>query len=91
MAESVLTPAASGDATLAALISRLFSEGYLYGQASIGSYPELPVQSWTYTVRWQFTFDNNIVVVEIQQLYYAAKYTRWLNLSTGTWATDSWS
>ena len=91
LAESLLTPAVSGDTTLATLIRRLSSKGYLYGQASIMSYPELPVQSWTYTVRWQFTFDNNSVAVEIQQLYYAAKYTRWLNLSTGTWATDSWS
>lgn len=91
MAESLLTPAASGVTTLAALIKRLSSKGYLYGQASIMNYPELSVQSWTYTVRWQFTFDNNIVAVEIQQLYYAAKYTRWLNVSTGAWATDSWS
>ena len=91
LAESLLTPAASGDTTLAALIKRLSSKGYLYGQAGIGNYPELPVQSWTYTVRWQFSFDNNIVVVEIQQLYYATKYTRLLNVSTGAWATDSWS
>ena len=91
MAESLLTPAVSGDTTLATLIRRLSSKGYLYGQASIMSYPELPVQSWTYTVRWQFTFDNNSVAVEIQQLYYTAKYTRWLNLSTGTWITDNWS
>lgn len=90
MAESLLTPAISGDTTLAALIKRLSSKGYLYGQASIQNYPELSVQSWTYTVRWQFTFDNNAVTVEIQQLYYAAKYTRWLNVSTGAWITDSW-
>ena len=91
MAESLLTPAASGDATLAALIKRLFSKGYSYGQASIGNYPELPVQSWTYVLKWQFTFDNNKVLVEIQQLYYTTKYTRWLDTSTGTWSTDSWS
>lgn len=91
LAESLLTPAASGDATLAALIKRLFSKGYLYGQASIGNYPELPVQSWTYVLKWQFTFDNNKVLVEIQQLYYTTKYTRWLDTSTGTWSTDSWS
>ena len=91
MAESLLTPAASGDATLAALIKRLFSKGYLYGQASIGNYPELPVQSWTYVLKWQFTFDSNRVLVEIQQLYYATKYTRWLDTSTGTWITDNWS
>ena len=91
MAESLFTPTASGDTTLAALIKRLFSKGYLYGQASIGNYPELPVQSWTYVLKWQFTFDSNIVIVGIQQIYYAAKYTRYLNVSTGAWATDSWS
>lgn len=91
LAESLLTPAASGDTTLAALIKRLFSKGYLYGQASIGNYPELPVQSWTYVLKWQFTFDSNRVLVEIQQLYYTTKYTRWLDTSTGTWVTDSWS
>lgn len=91
MAKSLLTPALSGDATLAALIKRLSSKGYLYGQASIGNYPELPVQSWTYILKWQFTFDNNRALVEIQQMYYAAKYTRWLDISTGAWMTDSWS
>lgn len=90
LAKSLLTPTVSGDTTLAALIKRLSSKGYLYGQASIGNYPELPVQSWTYTVRWQFTFDS-VAVVEIQQLYTTTKQTRWLNITTGAWTTDNWN
>ena len=88
MTNQILTPS-TGDATLGALVARLVQKGYYNGIISVMSYSDLPASSWTYTVKWQYSFDNAILV-EIYQLYTGNKKWNWLYSSNGTWANSSW-
>lgn len=79
----------TGDASLAALLTRLVNEGYYNGAMAAMSYPEFPAQAWTYIVRWNFSFDS-LAFVEMYKLYDGNRLWNWLRITDGTWISNTW-
>ena len=79
----------TGDASLAALLTRLINEGYYNGAMAAMSYPEFPTQAWTYVVRWNFSFDS-LAFVEMYRLYDGNRLWNWLRITDGTWMSSTW-
>lgn len=79
----------TGDASLAALLTRLINEGYYNGAMAAMSYPEFPTQAWTYVVRWNFSFDT-LAFVEMYRLYDGVRLWNWLRITDSTWTSSTW-
>ena len=79
----------TGDASLAALLTRLVNEGYYNGAMAAMSYPEFPTQAWTYVVRWNFSFDS-LAFVEMYRLYDGNRLWNWLRITDNTWVSPTW-
>ena len=79
----------TGDASLAALLTRLINEGYYNGAMAAMSYPEFPTQAWTYIVRWNFSFDS-LAFVEMYRLYDGNRLWNWLRITDSTWMSSTW-
>ena len=79
----------TGDASLAALLTRLINEGYYNGAMAAMSYPEFPTQAWTYIVRWNFSFDS-LAFVEMYRLYDGNRLWNWLRVTNSTWTSSTW-
>ena len=79
----------TGDASLAALLTRLINEGYYNGAIAAMSYPEFPTQAWTYIVRWNFSFDT-LAFVEMYRLYDGVRLWNWLRITDNTWTSSTW-
>ena len=79
----------TGDASLAALLTRLINEGYYNGAMAAMSYPEFPTQAWTYVVRWNFSFDS-LAFVEMYRLYDGNRLWNWLRVTNSTWTSSTW-
>lgn len=79
----------TGDASLAALLTRLINEGYYNGVMAAMSYPEFPTQAWTYVVRWNFSFDS-LALVEMYRLYDGNRLWNWLRITDSTWMSSTW-
>ena len=79
----------TGDASLAALLTRLINEGYYNGAMAAMSYPEFPTQAWTYVVRWNFSFDS-LAFVEMYRLYDGVRLWNWLRITDSTWMSSTW-
>ena len=79
----------TGDASLAALLTRLINEGYYNGAMAAMSYPEFPTQAWTYVVRWNFSFDS-LAFVEMYRLYDGNRLWNWLRITDSTWMSSTW-
>ena len=79
----------TGDASLAALLTRLINEGYYNGAMAAMSYPEFPAQAWTYVVRWNFSFDS-LAFVEMYKLYDGNRLWNWLRITDSTWMSSTW-
>lgn len=79
----------TGDASLAALLTRLINEGYYNGAMAAMSYPEFPTQAWTYVVRWNFSFDS-LAFVEMYKLYDGNRLWNWLRVTNSTWISTTW-
>lgn len=79
----------TGDASLAALLTRLINEGYYNGAMAAMSYPEFPTQAWTYIVRWNFSFDT-LAFVEMYRLYDGNRLWNWLRVTDSTWTSSTW-
>ena len=79
----------TGDASLAALLTRLINEGYYNGAMAAMSYPEFPTQAWTYIVRWNFSFDS-LAFVEMYRLYDGVRLWNWLRITDSTWMSSTW-
>lgn len=79
----------TGDASLAALLTRLVNEGYYNGAMAAMSYPEFPAQAWTYVVRWNFSFDS-LAFVEMYKLYDGNRLWNWLRITDSTWISATW-
>ena len=79
----------TGDASLAALLTRLINEGYYNGAMAAMSYPEFPTQAWTYIVRWNFSFDS-LAFVEMYRLYDGIRLWNWLRITDSTWMSSTW-
>ena len=79
----------TGDASLAALLTRLINEGYYNGVIATVDYPEFPTQAWTYIVRWNFSFDS-LAFVEMYRLYDGNRLWNWLRITDSTWTSSTW-
>lgn len=79
----------TGDASLAALLTRMINEGYYNGAMAAASYPEFPTQAWTYVVRWNFSFDS-LAFVEMYRLYDGNRLWNWLRITDSTWMSATW-
>ena len=79
----------TGDASLAALLTRLINEGYYNGAMAAVGYPEFPTQAWTYVVRWNFSFDS-LAFVEMYKLYDGNRLWNWLRVTNSTWTSSTW-
>ena len=86
LTNQILMPTITGDSSLEALIVRLVNKGYYSGQAAMMNYSGLAVTNYTYIVKWQYSFDNAILV-ECYRLYTNEHKFNWLYRDSGTWSS----